>query len=227
MTLFDVIAVIIILVSTLVGFSRGGVREVVTVFAFTFASMATVLFLPAATPLMRDLVHPTWAATAAAAVAVFILAFIALRLAAHLIIQRLHAQPTLGAIDRALGAGFGLVRALVFLGLFYLVFNLATPPELLPGWISQAKLYPLSRGSAQLLQLMAPKGLTGGGGLKPVLERVVRDDGGGPIDEAGAQEQAADAPSAAQSRSRNPPRAAKGYDKRSRDGIDALVERSR
>jgi membrane protein required for colicin V production len=213
-TLFDLVAVVIILVSALVGFTRGAVRELVTVFAFTLAVLAALYLLPLAGPLFRDLMSPAWAANAAAVVVVFVVAYIGLRLAGHWATSRLHAQAVLSTVDRSIGLAFGVVRALVFLGVFYLVFNMATPPELVPQWLSRAKLYPVARVSAQVLQTVAPKALRGGGRLGPALARVVKD------------EPAADAPAAEKSR-RNPPRDLKGYDKRTRDDIDALIERSR
>ena len=214
MTLFDLVAVGIILVSALVGFTRGGVRELVTVLAFTVAAMAAVFLLPFSGPLFRDVVKPAWAANAAAVVVVFIVAYIAYRLAGHWVTSKLRAQPALSTVDRVIGLAFGVVRALVFLGVFYLVFNMATPPELVPQWLSRAKLYPVARVSAEALQGVLPKRLLGRDRLGPALGQVVEDD---PAPEGAA----------ANASRRNPPRDVKGYDKRTRDDIDALIERSR
>ena len=150
----------------------------------------------------------------------FVVAYIAFRLLGHYVTSRLHAQAVLGTVDRSIGLGFGLIRALVFLGVFYLVFNLATPPELVPSWITNGKLYPLARVSARALQTVAPRSLTEGGRLGPALEKVVKDDSDTGV--FGADHQGA-----AQTSRRNPTRGAPGYDKRSRDDIDALIERSR
>lgn len=227
MTLFDIIAIAILLISGLIGFSRGAVRELVTVFAFTLAAMAALYLLPMVGPLVAERVKPGWAANAVAVVGVFLAAFIALRVAAHVLIQRLHETAALGTIDRTIGLGFGILRALVFLGVFYLAFNVATPPELLPRWISQAKLYPLARGSAEVLRVVLPKAWAERSALAPVLNRMERE-GENPLERAAdAAAARAPDPSASQSRSGKPIPPGKGYDKRSRDGIDALVERSR
>lgn len=223
MTLFDLIAVVILLVSGLVGFARGAVRELVTVFAFTLAAVAAVYLLPFSGPLFRDLVKPAWASTAAAVVAVFVIAYILLRLAGHWMSARLHARAALGTVDRTIGLGFGVVRALVFLGVFYLIFNLATPPELVPKWISNGKLYPLARVSAQALQSVAPDGLGGADRFGPALGRVV-EDGAGDLESATSTLEKLNSRSPG---ARNLPPNATAYDKRSRDDIDALVERSR
>jgi membrane protein required for colicin V production len=212
-TLFDLIAVLIVVVSALVGFTRGAVRELVTVFAFTVAAMASIYLLPFAAPLFEGVMKPDWVAKAAAVVAVFILAYIALRLGGGYLTSRLQSQAALGTVDRIIGLAFGVIRALVFLGVFYLVFNLATPPELVPRWIADGRLYPVARLSARVLQGVAPKSLAEGP-LAP-LESVVKADPGG---ESGPS---------AQTPRRNRARTAPGYDKRSRDDIDALIEKTR
>ncbi len=233
MTLFDLITIVILLVSGLVGFTRGAVRELVTVFAFTLAALAGVFLLPLSGPLMRSIMGPPWAAAAAAVVVVFIITYIALRLIGHWMTSQLHAQAALGAIDRTIGLAFGVVRALVFLGVFYLVFNLATPPELMPRWIADAKLLPLARASARTIQAVAPEGLRAAGSLGPALERVVggEDDGGAAnatdADPLAAGRNALDAAVEATQPSGQPGRGDPGYDNRTRGGIDDLVEQSR
>ena len=224
MTLFDLIAIAILLVSGLVGFSRGAVRELVTVFAFGLAALAGLFLLPVSGPIVRSIVGPPWAATAAAIVIVFIIAYVALRLAGHWLTSRLRSQAALGAIDRTIGLAFGLVRALIFLGVFYLVFNMATPPELMPRWIADAKLLPLARASARTVQLVAPEGLKIAGGFRPQLERAVKgeDARAGASDPAEATRRSLDAAVRASEAQKTP-----GYDNRSRDRIDELVERSR
>ena len=66
MTLFDLIAIVILLVSGLVGFTRGAVRELVTVFAFILSVLASVYLLPFSGPVARHLMKPVWVANAAA-----------------------------------------------------------------------------------------------------------------------------------------------------------------
>jgi membrane protein required for colicin V production len=224
-TLFDLIAIIILLVSGLVGFTRGAVRELVTVFAFALAALAGVFLLPVSAPLVQSIFGPPWAATAAAVVVVFVIAYVALRLAGHWMTSQLHAQAALGAVDRSIGLGFGVLRALIFLGVFYLVFNLATPPELMPRWIAEARLLPIARTSAETIQAIAPKGLSVAGGLRPTLERAVRgvDAPSNTVTEPAAPpDEGLDAAVQASEAQKAP-----AYDNRSRDSIDDLVEQLR
>ena len=227
MTLFDVIAAIVLLVSALIGFSRGAVREMINVAAFLLATLGAAYLLRFTGPPARAMVHPTWAATAVALVVTFLIIFIVLKFLAGMAVARLHTQPVLGAADRAIGVGFGLLRALVFLGLFYLVFNAATPREWTPAWISQAKLYPLARASAGVIQSVAPKGMKAAGRYGPVFQNVVKDsfsneeDAGSDVaPEARRRDETSARPS-------NKLHNTQSYGKSQRDDIDALVERSR
>lgn len=177
MTAFDIAASGILLISALIGLWRGGVREIVSLTAFSVAALAAVFSLPLSAPLARHTVHPAWAAKIIAVIVVFLVVYIGLRMLGGAISAVLHRQATLGMLDRTAGLGLGLMRGLVALGGFYLVFNAATPPDLAPDWIVGGKLYPLSRLSGRALASVAPNGMQGVGGLGRVLkDRMSADD---------------------------------------------------
>lgn len=202
MTQFDYIVIGVLALSALFGFIRGAAREVVTVIAFLLAAMAAMFGLRYAGPIARAAINPDWAGNVAAVVVVFLAVYIVLRLLGAGLVQRVKDTEVLGALDRSVGLGFGLVRALVFLGALNLAFNAATPPERVPTWISQAKLYPLTTACGRLLAAFAPKGMDLAGRLKPTFDKAVDD---------GARDSGA----------------AGGYDARDRREIDDLVEKTR
>lgn len=189
MTLFDLIAVLILAVSALIGFVRGASREVMTVFAFVVAAVVSIFALRFSGPLARNLIDPDWAANAAAVLVVFVLAYIAARMAGSGLTRRLHNTHALGTADRVTGVGFGLLRGLIMLGVFHLVFHAATPPDRVPQWMSGAALYPLADESANALKKLAPEGSAVANRIAPTLERAVRDgtapDAGTPQTEIG------------------------------------------
>ena len=138
MNLFDLVAGSTLVISALIGFSRGAVLEVVALFAFTAAATLSVYLLPFPAPVALRTVHPLWAANA------FLIAYVGFRLLGSNLSRAVRSQSTLGQLDRTVGLAFGVVRALVVLGVIYLVFSAAPfgwPPEL----ITQARLYPLAR----------------------------------------------------------------------------------
>jgi len=205
-TLFDLIAILILGVSALVGFVRGATREMMTVVAFILAILIAIFALRFVGPIFRHAIHPDWLGNTAAIVVIFIAAYILIRTLGAALTRGIHKTQALGTADRIIGVGFGLVRAMVLLGVFFLVFSAATPAERVPHWISGAVLYPLAQGSAKVLAALAPQGSAMAGKVAPVLEDAVRE---------GAHD--------------HPPAPTKGtgYDDRSRDRVDDLVEKTR
>ena len=175
MTLFDVIAILILAVSSIIGLVRGLVREVVTVFAFVLAILAALFSLRFTGPIARRAIDPDWAGTTAAVLVVLVAAYILIRVLGGGLSRKIKDTDSLGTADRVGGVAFGLARGLVVLGVFQLVFNAATPADRVPRWISGAALYPLSETCAKALRRLAPEGSAVAGRLGPHLERAVRE----------------------------------------------------
>ncbi len=56
------------------------------------------------------------------------------------------------------------------LGVFNLLFHMATPPDRVPAWVERSIFYPLSEASARVLKVFAPKGGALAGKLAPAIE---------------------------------------------------------
>ena len=210
MTLFDIIALLILSVSTLVGFVRGALREVTTVVAFVIAVAVAIFTLPFTGPVARAAVHPFWAANAVAVLIVFLAVYILVRVLASAVMRGVHSTQALGTVDRVIGSGFGLIRGLVVLGLFNLAINLVPPPSGVPEWVGAAKLYALSADCARTLLALAPKGSALAGRLTPAIAHAVTGgSAGGATSSAIGQTQD------------------NGYSHAARKGLDDAVEKSR
>ncbi len=220
MTLFDIIAVVVLGVSVLTGLARGALREVSTVVAFVGAAFFSLFALRFTGPLAAKSVHPVWAANAVAVVLVFIAVYLILRLIGTNLTRSVHNTQVLGTFDRLVGAGFGMVRGLVLLGIFSLLFETATPGDKMPQWVSKSALYPLARVGGQTLKGIAPKGFAAASYLTPALKKVVG---------AGTQDRSAqsDAPRVQEAPQDAPPIHEPGYSAAARKGLDDVVERNR
>jgi membrane protein required for colicin V production len=201
-TKLDYIVFGLLLISAVVGFARGAVREIAAMAALVLAAAAAVFGLKYATPLAARLAHPQWVAAVAALLVVFGVVYIVLRLVGAGLARRIQRTDVLGALDRSIGLLIGVVRGLVVLGALYLMFNAATPPDLQPKWIVQSRTWPLAADMGRLLQGLAPQGMDLASRFKPAFDRAVRDTSG----------------------DRN---ATDGYDARQRGEMDDLVEKSR
>lgn len=214
MTLFDVIAGLILIVSALVGFARGALREVTTVVALVAAAFVALVALRFTGPLARTAIHPAWAATVAALIIVFLAVYVALRVLGASLTRSVHNVSALGGVDRAVGGAFGLVRGLFALGVLVVLFNMVTPPERAPAWITKAALYPLSEASANVLRSLAPRGSALTQWLRPAIKHAV---------EAEDSDQSGEAQSSAESGQSG----GIGYSDSARKGLDDAVEKSR
>ncbi len=203
LTQFDFIAGPLLIVSALIGFSRGATKELMTVLAFLFAAIMAVFSLRFTAPLGRSLIDPDWAGVGIALLVVFGLAYIALRLLGGGLERRIHETQAMGVLDRTVGTGFGLLRALVLLGGFSLLFNMATPRDTAPRWVTDAMLYPAAEASGRVLKAFAPNGFAVARTVAPAVEKAVRDGAAAPKP------------------------GEKGYRAADRDAVDDLVEKTR
>jgi membrane protein required for colicin V production len=155
---FDVIAGAILLASAALGFIRGATREVVTVLAFVLGIVVAIFALRISAPLARHVIHTDWLAHAAALLAVFLIVYIAVRLAGGVVTRGVRLT-VLSGPDRLLGLLIGAVRGLVAIGCLVLAIHVATPPERTPHWLTDARLYPIADAAGSALRQLAPRGL--------------------------------------------------------------------
>ncbi|RRN64102.1 CvpA family protein [Caulobacter sp. 602-1] len=205
MTPFDIIAGLLLLVSGVTGWVRGASRELTSALSFIIAAAISLFGLRVSGPIFRSLMDPDWAATAAAIVVVFVVFFLIIRLIGGQLTASLH-ETSAGTLDRAVGATFGVIRAVVILGVFNLLLHLATPPDRMPHWVQDSIFYPLSQASGAVLKVFAPKGKALAGKLAPAIKEAVHEGGDNTSGENSSD---------------------KGYDDDQRRKLDDLVEKSR
>ncbi|MBA4011584.1 MAG: colicin V production protein [Phenylobacterium sp.] len=204
---FDIIVLAVLLISAAVGFFSGATREMVRALSFVLAAVVAVFGLRWTAPIGRSLVDtPPWAGAVVAGLAAFIIVYATLRVTGGAMVRGVHSTHVLGVLDRTVGLGFGLVRALVVLGALHLAFQAATPPDRVPRWMTGAAFYPLTGAAAKSLKAFAPKGLDMAGKLAPTIGDAVRE--GSATDRGDSED-------------------AQGYDPGERRRLDDLVEKSR
>ena len=203
---FDIVVLAILLTSAGFGFVSGATREMVRALSFVLAAVIAIYSLRWTGPIGRDLVDPDWGGTVLAGLIVFVVVYAALRITGGGLARGVQSTQVLGILDRTVGLGFGLLRALVVLGALHLAFNAATPPDRVPKWMTGAAFYPLTSAAAKALKAFAPKGLDMAGKLAPSIGDAVRE--GSATDRGDSAD-------------------AQGYDPRERRRLDDLVEKSR
>jgi membrane protein required for colicin V production len=156
LTLADLAVIGVVLISGLLAFFRGLVREVLAVAAWIGAGFVTLYAFKPLRPHARQLIGIELAADAAVIGGVFIATLIVLSLISHAIGNRVQGS-RLGAIDRSLGFLFGIARGAVLLALALLVVDWAVPRESRPDWIKSARTTPWIERGADLLLSLVPR----------------------------------------------------------------------
>ena len=153
----DLIVITVLLVSSLLAFSRGFVRELFSVTGWVGAIFATLYGFSYVKPYTRQWISIDILADAAAGMAIFITTLITLTLISRVLSDQIR---TLGAgsVDRSLGFLFGLLRGVIIVCLTYLLMAWILPKEEQPEWLCSALTIPLvEKGTDQLLRLI-PEG---------------------------------------------------------------------
>lgn len=218
MTLFDVLVIGVLLVSSVLALLRGFTNEVLSIIAWVVGALAALWLFPYMTPMLRGVISPAWLAAVIAAVGIFIVAYaicsaFTSRWSGSL--MDLHERAEL--LDRTLGFVFGLARGLLIVTIAYLFFAWLVPDTKdQPAWIRDAKTRPMIESTAAMLFALAPAPGNGG------TERQVA-----PLPEPATRQKAApDTAAPRQTAPESPADTDKGagYNPSERRGLDRLFE---
>ena len=155
MSALDIFVILALGGGALVGFVRGFVHELLSLFAWAAAIAMLKLFH---TQLHEGLTASVGSSAGAAVLAfaiLFLPTFILVKLLARSL-GRKSRSSMLGPIDRVLGSGFGLLKGLLAVTLFFLLANLATdmiygPEADRPEWMTASRTYPLLNASGRAI----------------------------------------------------------------------------
>lgn len=156
LTAFDMATIGLLLFSGVVGYLRGLLREVFSAGAFVAAALATVFGYPFLKGPAQKLIQPDWMGDVVVVAGLFLVVYVAVRLVASQVATSIRDGFQIGALDRSMGFGFGLLRGLLIMALALIVFQAATPQDRMPKWLTGARTYPLVLNTATTLKAMAP-----------------------------------------------------------------------
>lgn len=155
----DIMVALVLLISALLAFSRGAVREIMGVGAWVGAVLAAYFGFAYARPYARELIPQSDAAADAVAAAVpFIVALIILTIINQIIAGRIQ-RSRLGALDRTLGLIFGLLRGAVLICLAYMLFVYTVKEPDRPEWVAEARTLPYIEQGAAAIRKLVPEDL--------------------------------------------------------------------
>jgi membrane protein required for colicin V production len=151
----DMIVVAVILLSALFGFTRGLVKEALSIAAWIGAGLAAAYGFAYVIPAR---LLPKGPVTAFIAVGVlFLVTLVVLSFVASMLSSRVR-QSTLSTLDRTLGLVFGLLRGALLVCLGYIALDWAMPTGgERPTWIEEARTRYLLESGADRLRALVPR----------------------------------------------------------------------
>src|SRR6516225_2618778 len=170
---FDLAVLGVIALSAVFAFSRGFVREALSIVAWVGASLITlhgfsgvygIVVRFVTTPLLADLV---------AGAGLFVISLIMLTMLTGYIARFVHSS-ALSPIDRTPGLIFALARGVVIVSLAYLIHGISRPQNERPGWIKQAKSEPFLAQGADLLRTALPEQLKNAAAIDDAQRALAR-----------------------------------------------------
>jgi membrane protein required for colicin V production len=137
-TIVDGVVAIVIVVSAILAYARGFVREAMAILGWIAAAVVAFLFAGRAEPLVREipmlgdfLGDSCELSIIAAFAAVFALALVVVSLFTPLFASAVQ-RSALGGVDQALGFLFGAVRGVVLVAVAFLVYDQVVAGEPIP-----------------------------------------------------------------------------------------------
>jgi len=152
--LIDIGVAAVLILSALLAFSRGFVRESLAVAGWIGAGFASLYLYAPLNPFVRKYVPVTIAADAITVAGVFILTLVVISILSHRIAVTVR-ESAIGALDRSLGFVFGLVRGAAIVVVAYMLLTWLIPAADHPDIVREARVTPwVQRGADVLIQLV-------------------------------------------------------------------------
>lgn len=156
LNILDIVILVVLGLSALVGLIRGFVREVLSLGAWISSAWLTLTLLPQSRAFVQNYIEdPLWSGIIGG-VGSFLLIIVILTIIARLISKAVQASDLIGPLDRTLGIFFGLLRGgvLVVFG-YILALTLVEEDAEKPEWAEASNLLPMvEQGAGTLLSIV-------------------------------------------------------------------------
>jgi membrane protein required for colicin V production len=156
LTIVDMVVLGILLISGVIAWHRGFLKETLSVSAWLVAALSAVFVWPVTKPFARALLQPNLLADILALVGVFFILLIPISFISFRLSEMVRGSRA-GPLDKSLGFVFGLGRGLLVVGLAYVIFSSLAAPKDHPKWMKEARLLPVVKGTADVIRSLSGK----------------------------------------------------------------------
>ncbi|MBL4614828.1 MAG: CvpA family protein [Magnetovibrio sp.] len=151
----DILVIGTLLISGAFAYARGFVHEVLSIVAWVGAALATMYGTPALKNFTYQFIQDPFFAALVTGILIFIGTLIILSITTRRI-SRSVKDSALGALDRALGFIFGLLRGAIIVSLAWLLYAWFVPEDERPEWVYTARAMPMVIEGANILKSFVP-----------------------------------------------------------------------
>ena len=159
-TAFDAIAVAVVVISAIMAFARGFLREVATLGAFIGALAAAYyarkFFRDDIAALLPEGMEP-WTADLVLVIVAFVIVYVLVAWFGQRLSKNIQGADGIGMFDHVAGLVFGVARGAVALIFFAVLLDLALDESRIPGFIQNSMTYPPLRDMADYVNDEASK----------------------------------------------------------------------
>ena len=160
MDIVDGIIIGVIVLSGLLGLSRGLIKEILNIAALVFAIVLALITFPYVSELSQRYIYNAMLADIAAGSVLFIVFYVLLRTLNHLFFSNLK-KTSLGFVDKSLGLVFGVARGLLVLCGFHIILHCFLSLHQYPSILRDNRLMPTIIQSSDTLLRHAPQWVRG------------------------------------------------------------------
>ena len=151
----DVVFLIIVGISALVGIVRGMTKEVLSVVGWVLAALALYFLVPIVDPIMQQYIASKTLCSIVSGIAILIVFCIVWLLTADRLAAVVRSSK-LSAVDRILGFVFGAARGAIIVILIAVMITALIPAQSKEGVFAQSQYFKLANNTAEPLKAMIP-----------------------------------------------------------------------
>ncbi len=154
LTEFDVLVTIVVLLSSMIGFLRGIIKEAFSILGWFGAALITFFMFPYVAEIMDEYFKSIFIVNIVSIIVVFLVVLAVVSIFGALLLDNLR-EVRSGPIDRTFGTAFGLARGLLLVSaLHFLVITLHNKEEP-PKWLEEGETYKLTEWGGKKIHAKA------------------------------------------------------------------------
>ena len=152
----DIIVIIVTILSTLIGLSRGLAKEILSLLGWVGASLITLFLFPYVEPHANAWISNIWLSRIVTGAGLFIVAIVILSIIGNFLSEKVQ-NSYMSGLDRTFGVFFGIARAWLLLAVIYIAISIFyEKEEHIPSDLRGAKAAPLVTIGADFIWSLLP-----------------------------------------------------------------------